>query len=96
MFRDYASGDMAQQRFDGKEAKSQKIQDRFYVRSDGTRAYYFEQEELVALMAKHGFEAKDVKIVDKIVENRKQESQMHRLWIQGKFVRVATEESATN
>ena len=95
MFRDYASGDMAQQRFDGKETKSQKIQDRFYVRSDGTRAYYFEEEELIALMARHGFEPKEVKVVDKIVENRKQKAEMRRLWIQGKFVRVETPQSST-
>ena len=87
MFRDYAVGDLAQQRFDGKEAAPQKIEENFYVRSDGTRAYYFSEEYLCALMSRNGFETRECVVVEKLVENRKQKSEMRRLWIQGKFVR---------
>jgi methyltransferase-like protein 6 len=87
LFRDYAVGDLAQQRFDGKEAAPQKIEENFYVRSDGTRAYYFSEEYLCALMSRNGFETRECVVVEKLVENRKQKSEMRRLWIQGKFVR---------
>lgn len=88
MFRDYAVGDLAQQRFDGKEQRPQKIEENFYVRSDGTRAYYFAEQELIDLMKKNGFEVEDCKVVEKIIENRKKGSEMRRLWLQGKFIRT--------
>lgn len=87
MFRDYAVGDLAQQRFDGKESATQKIEENFYVRSDGTRAYYFAEDELKGLMLRNGFETRECSVVEKIVENRKQQSEMRRLWLQGKFVK---------
>jgi tRNAThr (cytosine32-N3)-methyltransferase len=37
LIRDYAKGDMAEIRFD---AGRKKISDNFFVRKDGTRAYY--------------------------------------------------------
>ena len=39
LVRDYAAGDLAQARFAVKEG--QRLGDNFYVRGDGTRAYYF-------------------------------------------------------
>lgn len=36
LFRDYATGDLAQERFD---CKDQKISENFYVRGDGTVSY---------------------------------------------------------
>lgn len=94
LFRDYAVGDLAQQRFEGKEAAPQKIEENFYVRGDGTRAYYFSEEYLSSLMARHGFSMKECKVVEKVIENRKQRVEMKRLWIQGKFVRLAAEPEA--
>lgn len=38
--RDYAEGDLAQQRLSGPKRK-QRLAHNFYVRSDGTQAYYF-------------------------------------------------------
>lgn len=41
-FRDYGKGDLTQVRF----KKERLLEGRFYVRGDGTRVYFFEEEEL--------------------------------------------------
>lgn len=45
-FRDYGLFDMAQLKM--AEPKGHKISDNFYVRKDGTRAYYFAEDEVPA------------------------------------------------
>ena len=40
LVRDYAEGDLAQLRLSG-PTRSQRLAHNFYVRSDGTQAYYF-------------------------------------------------------
>ncbi len=85
LFRDYCVGDMAQLRFDKKEAGTQKIEENFYVRSDGTRSYYFDEEQLQSLMKRHGLEMVECRVVERTVENVKLKLQMERRWLQAKF-----------
>ena len=42
LVRDYAEGDLAQLRLAG-PTRNQRLSHNFYVRSDGTQAYYFTQ-----------------------------------------------------
>ncbi|GER35402.1 methyltransferase [Striga asiatica] len=93
LFRDYATGDLAQERFSGKE---QKISENFYVRGDGTllikihfglhqRAFYFSDEFLRNLFLQDGFVMEEHVLCCKQVENRSKEIIMNRRWIQAVF-----------
>ncbi|XP_015972270.1 uncharacterized protein LOC107495618 isoform X1 [Arachis duranensis] len=82
LFRDYATGDLAQERFSGKD---QKISDNFYVRGDGTRAYYFSNEFLTNLFRENGFAVDKLHVYCKQVENRSRELIMNRRWVQAAF-----------
>ncbi|XP_057799719.1 uncharacterized protein LOC131015361 [Salvia miltiorrhiza] len=82
LFRDYAIGDLAQERFTGKE---QKICENFYVRGDGTRAFYFSDEFLENLLKGNGFSMEEHVLCCKQVENRSREIVMNRRWVQAVF-----------
>lgn len=82
LLRDYAIGDLAQERFTSKE---QKISDNFYVRGDGTRAFYFSEEVLTSLFIRNGFTSEKIEVHHKRVENRSRGLVMDRRWIQGEF-----------
>ncbi|CAN8287882.1 unnamed protein product [Cochlearia groenlandica] len=82
LFRDYAFGDLAQERF---SVKDQKISDNFYVRGDGTRAFYFSDEFLQTLFSEEGFEVEQYGVCCKQVENRSRELVMNRRWVQASF-----------
>ncbi|VFQ97737.1 unnamed protein product [Cuscuta campestris] len=82
LFRDYATGDLAQERLILKE---QKISDNFYVRGDGTRAFYFSEEFLSNLFKENGFETEEHVLCFKQVENRSREIVMNRCWVQAVF-----------
>jgi hypothetical protein len=67
------------------ERGKSKIEDNFYVRSDKTRAYYFSVEQVKGLFESVGFETVECKYFHRVVENRKDEKVMYRVWIQAKF-----------
>ncbi|XP_074334657.1 tRNA N(3)-methylcytidine methyltransferase trm141 isoform X2 [Apium graveolens] len=82
LFRDYAAGDLAQERL---ASKDQKISENFYVRGDGTRAFYFSEEFLGNLVKENGFDTKEHSLCCKQVENRSRELVMNRRWVQAVF-----------
>ncbi|XP_021655795.2 uncharacterized protein LOC110646608 isoform X2 [Hevea brasiliensis] len=82
LFRDYAVGDLAQERF---TCKDQKISENFYVRGDGTRAFYFSNDFLTTLFKDNGFDVEELGLCCKQVENRSRELVMNRRWIQAVF-----------
>jgi len=84
-FRDYAKFDLAQMKL--AKQKCAKLKDNFYVKSDGTRVYYFQKEELRKLFVDEGFKEIYNENHYRLVENKKDEIKMHRVWIQAKFVK---------
>lgn len=80
VIRDYGRYDMAQLRF----KPGNMISDSFYVRGDGTRAYYFTIEEISKLLKEAGFSVDNAEYHRKTIINRKQEKEMRRVWIQVK------------
>lgn len=82
LFRDYATGDLAQERF---SCKDQKISENFFVRGDGTRAFYFSEEYLRSLFEECGFRTEELGLCCKQVENRSRELVMNRRWVQAVF-----------
>ncbi|KAF3447314.1 hypothetical protein FNV43_RR12499 [Rhamnella rubrinervis] len=82
LFRDYATGDLAQERL---ICKDQKISENFYVRGDGTRAFYFSNEFLTSVFKENGFDVEEIGLCCKQVENRSRELVMNRRWIQAVF-----------
>jgi hypothetical protein len=70
--------DMAQLRF----AKTSKLGSNWYVRSDGTRSYFFTVDELCTLLRDAGFEILESTCVKKNVVNRKEKSEMSRRFVQ--------------
>ena len=66
-FRDYGEGDLTQVRF----KKERLLEGRFYVRGDGTRVYFFEEEELRRIW---GNEAVKTAVEDEPVERTRREA----------------------
>ncbi|XP_022731971.1 uncharacterized protein LOC111286328 isoform X2 [Durio zibethinus] len=66
-------------------SKDQKISENFYVRGDGTRAFYFSNEFLTSLFKEQGLDAEELDLFCKQVENRARELVMNRRWVQAVF-----------
>lgn len=79
LFRDYGRYDLTQVRF----KKYRLLQDNFYIRGDGTRVYYFTEEELEEIFS--DFEYKKIAADRRLIVNRKRRIKMHRIWLQAEF-----------
>lgn len=93
LVRDYAEGDLAQLRLSG-PTRNQRLSHNFYVRSDGTQAYYFSKESLMKLFLDAGFTCKDYKVHERQIENRRQGVTMHRRWVQAVFTHQPSQASS--
>ena len=85
-FRDYAKYDMAQIRF--AQRKKNKLDENLYMRKDKTLSYFFDQKEIENLFNKYNFQTIDSKLVSRVIENRKENKKMNRLWLQIKFKKI--------
>ncbi|ALC40725.1 CG34195 [Drosophila busckii] len=81
LFRDYGLYDMAQLRF----KPGHKIAENLYMRQDGTRSYYFEQEQLAQLFSSQGFQVLNNNYVHRRTLNLKEGIDVPRIFLQGKF-----------
>lgn len=81
-FRDYAEFDMAQVRLAAK--KDTKLKDNFYLKTDGTRVYYFNEKYLRELFGRFGelIEIEKLETHYRKIRNIKRNLEMNRVWIQ--------------
>ena len=80
-FRDYAVNDHAMLRF----KKGKCISDRFYVRQDGTRAYFFNLEELETLITSAGGKVISLEYILRKTVNKAEGIEVPRVFVQGVF-----------
>ncbi|KAJ2888448.1 hypothetical protein FB639_000635 [Coemansia asiatica] len=80
LFRDYGRNDLTQLRF----KKSRLLDNNFYIRGDGTRVYFFTNEQLQTIFCKK-FVVEQNAIDRRLLVNRKRELKMYRVWLQAKF-----------
>lgn len=77
-FRDYGIYDMTQLRF----KPGHKISDKYYVRQDGTRSYFFTIEELKSLFESGGFTEVSNNYIHRRTVNKKELIDVPRIFIQ--------------
>lgn len=88
LFRDYGRGDLAQVRF----KKGRYLEENFYVRGDGTRVYFFEEDELSRIWSdgEEAFEVLNLAVDRRMLVNRQRKLKMYRCWMQGRFKKPLT------
>lgn len=84
LFRDYATEDLAMSRFKSRN----RIDDKHFVRQDGTLAVFFDETDITTIMTQVGLVQKGLRRVRRVVHNRKEKLEMHRVFLHGEFERV--------
>lgn len=88
-FRDYSFGDLAQKRLDTR-GRARKIEENFFARGDGTRAYFFTEDILVKVFKQANFEPVSVDVISKFETNRKLGVSRDRKYVQAVFKKMRT------
>jgi len=83
LFRDYGRYDAAQMKL-GNSRKKQ-VGENFYVKHDGTRCYYFEEDDVKKLFGDAGLETIELGYVLRKYINRRETSVRRRVWVQARF-----------
>mmetsp|Transcript_27751 Transcript_27751/g.58382 ORF Transcript_27751/g.58382 Transcript_27751/m.58382 type:complete len:329 (+) Transcript_27751:195-1181(+) len=91
LFRDYAHGDGAQQRFISRGARQLDDQGRFFVRQDGTRAYFFDEPTLIALFDAAGFDCLECACRLRQTVNHQKGVAMERRFLAARFQKRGSE-----
>ncbi|KAJ1560513.1 Methyltransferase-like protein 2-A, partial [Cladochytrium tenue] len=81
LFRDYGRHDLAQLRLPA----GRLLTDGLYTRGDGTRVYFFEEDDLDRLF--DGLVRESVAVDRRLLVNRARKLEMYRVWIQAKYRR---------
>jgi len=81
LLRDYGRYDMTQVRFKAGHC----LKDNFYMRGDGTRAYFFTEQEIDSLLTGAGLKKLSLRSDRRLQVNRAKQVRMYRVWVQAKY-----------